>query len=315
MAALLVWWRAYTDGSFVVLGVSEPLTSLLGPLLPALSAGLTVAMALSLVDAAAGTMAGVIAAIVVVLLPDFLTLHRASLLGPPFTAITVLMVGVMLHAPRFSIAYGSLAATAAVFVSPAAAGLVLVAMVWAALVEGRCRRRGERVLLALAPVALLLVASHWLGSAWEPGLRLGWHGSLDVGLRAAGHIIAAQLAPTVTEPAVRWVAIADLTLLAIGVIVLAWRRMAASPTAPTAVGRLLPAVLLTGAGLVVGQTVCWLILPARPIPSLDEVFVLAVLGAIATVTAVAALWRRWPRWVQVVAGVIILGWVQAALRS
>jgi hypothetical protein len=72
---------------------------------------------------------------------------------------------------------------------------------------------------------------------------------------------------------------------------------------------------LTGGGLVVGQTVCWLILPARPIPSLDEVFVLAVLGAIATVTAVAVLWRRWPRWVQVVAGVIILGWVQAALRS
>ena len=51
LAALVVWWVARTDGFFVLLGVAEPAASQLGPLLTAISAGLTAAMALSLVDA------------------------------------------------------------------------------------------------------------------------------------------------------------------------------------------------------------------------------------------------------------------------
>ncbi len=314
MTALLVWWWAHADGTFVLLGVAEPMASRLGPLLPALSAGLTAAMTLSLVDAAAGTVAGILAAVIIVALPGFLPLHRSSLLGPPFTALTVLMVGVMLHAPRFSIAYGTLAATAAVFVSPAAAGLVIAALAWAALVPGDRERRAERLLLAVVPLIAAIIASHWLGGAWSPPLHLGWHGSLDTGIRAAGRVLGDQLAPGITQPALRWIAIADLTVVLIGIIAVAWRRSQSAAAAPTAARRLLPALLVTGAGVAVGQMAGWLLIPAWPVPALTEAFVLALLAAVAAVAATALLWSRWPWPARLLTGVIALGWLQAAIR-
>lgn len=316
LAALVVWWVARTDGFFVLLGVAEPAASQLGPLLTAISAGLTAAMALSLVDAAAGTFAGIAAALVVLLLPGFLVLHRTSLTGPPLTAITLMMLGVMLHAPRFSIAYGALAATAVVFVAPSGLGLVLAAIGWAAVVRpGRGRGTPQRLLLTLAPLLVAIILVRWLGSAWTDPLQLGWRGGLDDGLRAAGRIIGDQMAPTLTTPAIRWFAIADLSLLLLGVAVVAWRRMAARPAADAPEARFLPATLVLALGLGAGLAMRWMFLPDSPAPDLATVFPIAVLGALAAVASVAVMWPRWPRWGKAIAVVIALGWVQAALRG
>ncbi|HET9065745.1 MAG TPA: hypothetical protein VFN22_08005 [Gemmatimonadales bacterium] len=272
-------------------------------------------MVLSLVDTAAGTLAGIVAAVAVLLLPGFLPLHRTSLTGPPLTAVTLLMIGVMVHAPRFSVAYGMLAATAAVFIDPAGAGLVIAAVAWAWLVVGA--RRGDRLTrigLALLPLLLASGLALRAGSAWPTTLHFGWHGDLDEGLHAAGIVFGDQLAPTLTA-AIRWFAIADLTLLLIALGVVTWRRTGASPRADTVPGRLLPALLVTALGLSVGLVVTWLALPRTPLPTLDDLFPMLGILVVATVTSIALLWPRWPRWGKVAVLVLVIGWAQAALRS
>lgn len=272
-------------------------------------------MALSLVDAAAGTIAGIIAAVAVVLLPGFMPLHSASLSGAPLTAVTLLMIGVMLHAPRFSVAYGMLAATAAVFIDPAGAGLVFAAAGWAWLVEGA--RRGDRftrVGLALLPLLLAALLTLWTGSAWPTTLDFGWHGDLDEGLHAAGVVFGDQLAPTLSA-AVRWFAVADLTLLLIALWVVSWRRIAASPRAETVQRRLLPALLVTALGLVLGLVATWLALPRTPLPTLEDLFPLLAILVVATVASIALLWSRWPRWGKVAVLILAVGWAQASLRG
>lgn len=288
---------------------------MLGPLLPALSAGLTAAMALSLVDAAAGTMAGILAAAAVMILPGFMPMHRESLTGPPLTAVTLIMIGVMVHAPRFSIAYGILAATAAVFIDPAGAGLVLAAAGWAWLVEGT--RRGDRFTrlgLAILPLLLALLLTLRTGSSWPSALDFGWHGDLDHGLHAAGVVFGDQLAPTLTA-AVRWFAVADLTLLLIALGVVSWHRMAADSRAESVARRLLPALLITAVGLILGLVLTWLALPLTPLPSLEELFPLLTILVVATVASIATLWPRWPRWGRIAVLILVLGWAQAALRA
>ncbi|MEO8479020.1 MAG: hypothetical protein ABI542_05245 [Gemmatimonadota bacterium] len=312
---MFVWWRARSDGYFTLMGVGEPWSSTLGPLLPALSAGLSAAMALSLVDAASGTIAGIVAALAVMLLPGFMPLHRTSLTGPPLTAVTLTMIGVMVHAPRFSIAYGILAATAAVFIAPAGVGLVLAAVAWAWWVEGA--RPGDRLTrLALASLPLLLASILTLkfGSAWPTTLDFGWHGDLDEGLHAAGVVFGDQLAPTLTG-AIRWFAVADLTLLLVALGVVTWRRIEASPRADTVARRLLPALLITALGLIVGLVVTWLALPLTPLPTLEDLFPLLGILVVATVASIATLWPRWPKWGKVVVLIVVLGWAQAALRG
>lgn len=315
-AATVVWWHVHRDGLFHIIGLDEPASSLLGPLLPAVSAGLAAAMTLSVVDAAAGTVAGVIAAIVVVALPGFLPLHHESLSGPPLLALTLLMLGLMLHAPRFSVAYGTLAAIAAVYVDPAGLGLPLAAVAWAVI----ARRPGSngswpRVGLALLPLVVALAAARWTGDAWPDGGVLAWRGRLDEGLRAAGRIVGDQLAPTLGSGALRWFAIADVSLILLAVLVVAWRRGTPHDRPDGMLRRLLLGAVVLAAAIATGLTLRWLLVPAAPEPSLTGVFPIAALLAMASVAAVASLWPRWPRWGRALAVILIVGWLQAAVRA
>lgn len=316
VAATIVWWHARADGVFYVVGLEEPLASTLGPLLPALSAGLLVSMALSVVDAAAGPIAGVVAAGLTLALPAFLPLHRASLAGPPLAAITVMMLSVMVRAPRFSVAYGTLAATAAVFVDPAGAGLPLAAAGWGAMV----RRPGgngasRRVAFALAPLLVAIVAAIWLGHAWPGTMHLGWRGHLDQGLRAGGAVIGDQIAPTLGSGTLRWLAIADTSLLMLAVVASAWLIVARRQAIDAPLRRIFPAIVVLLVALAAGLSLRWLLLPASPLPDAEAVFPIAVLVLLGVVTGVAALWRIWPRWGRVIAVLLIVGWLQAALRA
>ena len=82
---------------------------------------------LLIADAAAGALAGPIAVVLMVCLPGFIPLHRSSLTGPPLLTITLLMLAAMVHAPRFSLAYGTLGATGGLFVATEGIGLPLAA--------------------------------------------------------------------------------------------------------------------------------------------------------------------------------------------
>lgn len=314
--ALLVWWCAHASGTFFVVGLGAPWSEWLGPLLPAICAGLTVTLTLSIVDGAAGAVAGIAAAVVVLLLPGFVPLHRASLTGPPLLTLTVATLGVMLYAPRFSLAYGTLAALAAVQVAQAGIGLPAAAAAWALLADRqRTRGAGRRVALAVVPLLILVVLSRWTGDGWPHGEAIAWRGGLDRAFRAAGEIIGDQLAPGIRSATLRWFLIADGALLLIAVVVVAWRRVVRMQPHATTLRRLYPAAGVLALAYAAGLAMRTLLLTGTPEPDLAAVFPLALLCALMSVTSIAVLWPRWPRAGKIVAVVLMLGWMQAALRG
>ena len=69
------------------------------------------------------------------------------------------------------------------------------------------------------------------------------------------------------------------------------------------------------AALAVGLSLRWLLVPASPAPGDAGVMPMVVVLAMAGAAATGVLWRRWPRWGKVVAVILVLGWLQAAVRA
>jgi 4-amino-4-deoxy-L-arabinose transferase-like glycosyltransferase len=313
LVAALIWWRARSSGFFFVVGLEGSTSANLGPLLPALCAGLSAAAILLIADAAAGAVAGAIAVLLMVCLPGFVALHLDSLTGPPLLAVTLLMAGTMMHAPRFSLAYGTLGAVGGLFVATEGIGLPLAAAAWA-LVQ-RARGAWQRMALALAPTAIFLLLAHLLGGAWPHGVVYQWRGGLDRSLRAAGTIIGNQMSPTISNPALRFLVIADLALVILAVIVVGWRRIGRPADESASVRRVYPVTGLLSIALVIGLAGRTLLVQGAPEPGLPAVMPLAVLTVLVLVVSIAGLWHRWPRWGKAVALVLLLGWLQAAVRA
>ena len=312
----MVWWRAHSDGTFFIIGLEGQWSAALGPLLPALCAGISAALALLIVDAAVGPVAGMAAAIVVVALPGFVPLHRASLIGPPLLALTLATLGVMLQAPRFSLAYGTLAALAAVYVAPAGLGLPVAAVAWALLSGARTSRyplwRGA---LAALPLLLLVILSHWTGDGWPAHTAVLWHGGLDRAIHAAGTIVGNQLAPGIHFPPLRWFAIADIALLLLALVCVAWLRVARLRPADALLRTLYPAAGILAGAYAAGLVSQTLMLTTAPEPDLAAVFPLVVVCTLVIVASIGGLWSRWHRVGKVIAVVLMLGWLQAAIRG
>jgi hypothetical protein len=315
LVAALVWWRARSSGFFFVVGLQGDASANLGPLLPALCAGLSGALTLLIADAAAGDIAGALAVVVLVSLPGFMPLHRDSLTGPPLLAITLLMFGAMVHAPRFSLAYGTLGATGGLFVATEGIGLPLAAAAWALVQRARENGRWQRVILALVPTVVVLVLAHLLGGAWPHHVIYEWRGGLDRGLRAAGTIIGDQMAPTITHAALRFLVIADLALIIVAVIVVGWRRVGRAAPEESVLRTVYPVAGLLAAALSIGLAGRTLLVRDAPEPDLAAVMPLVALTALILVISVAGLWSRLPRWGQAVTVVLVLGWLQAAVRG
>jgi hypothetical protein len=313
---MVVWWRVHADGTFFIVGLEGAWSDRLGAMLPALCAGLSAALALTIVDAAAGPLAGIAAAIAVVALPGFVPLHRVSLVGPPLLTLTLATLGVMLQAPRFSLAYGTLAAFAAVSVAPAGIGLPVAAVAWALLSGAKTSRYPlRRGALAALPLALLMAISRWTGDGWSAYSTIAWHGGLDRAFRAAGTIVGDQLAPGIHFAPLRWFAVADISLLLFAVVTMAWLRVARARPEGTLLRRLYPAagiVMLAYAAGLVGST---LLLPGAGEPDLPAVFPVVVIGLLVVVASVGVLWSRWHRVGRIIAVLLMLGWVQAAIRG
>ena len=316
VAAAVVWWRVHAGGTFFIVGLEGAWSDRLGAMLPALCAGLSAALALSVVDAAAGPLAGIVAAIAVVALPGFVPLHRVSLVGPPLLTLTLATLGVMLQAPRFSLAYGTLAAFAAVSVAPAGIGLPVAAVAWALLSGAKTSRYPlRRGALAALPLAVLVAISRWTGDGWSAFGTIAWHGGLDDAFRAAGTIVGDQLAPGIHFPPLRWFAVADISLLLFAVVTMAWLRVARIRPPGTFLRRLYPAAGIVTLAYAAGMIGSTLLLAGAGEPELPTVFPVVVVGLLVVVTSVGVLWSRWHRVGKIVAVLLMLGWVQAAIRG
>lgn len=315
LVAALVWWRARSSGFFFIVGLQGDASANLGPLLPALCAGLSAALMLLIADAAAGAVAGALAVAVLAVLPGFMPLHRDSLTGPPLLAITLLMLAAMVHAPRFSLAYGSLGATGGLLVATDGIGLPLAAAVWAFLQHGRENGRWERVALALVPTGVVLLLAHLFGGAWPRQVMFAWRGGLDRALRAGGTIVGDQMAPTITHPAVRFLVIADLALIIVAVIVVGWRRVGRASAESSVLRAVYPVTGLLAIAFVIGLAGRTLLVQGAPDPDLPAVMPFIVLVALVLVISAAGLWGRMPRWGKVLTVALFAGWLQAAVRG
>lgn len=286
----------------------------LGPILPALCGGLSAALMLLIADAAVGAVAGVLAVVLMVSIPGWLSLHAQSLTGPPLLAMTLLMVGAMVHAPRFSLWYGTLAAVAGLFVATEGAGLPLAAAAWAFIQRARESGRWQRVLIAIVPAGVVLLLMRMMGGAWPHDVTFAWRGGLDRGLRAAGTIIGNQMAPRVDNAALRFLVIADLALIILAVIVVGWRRVGREGEGGSIRHRIYPVAGLVVLALVTGLALRTLFVVNMPEPDLAAVMPIAVMTLLVLVVSIVGLWPRWPTWGKAIAAVLVTGWWQAAIR-
>jgi hypothetical protein len=296
-------------------GLQGDASANLGPLLPALCAGFSAALVLLIADAAAGTFAGLLAAVTLVALPGFLPVHHDSLTGPPLLTITLLMLAAMMHAPRFSIAYGTLGAVGGLLIATDGVGLPLAAGAWALLQRVRETGGKRRVALALAPTIAVLLLVHFVGGAWPQQVAFAWRGGLDRGLRATGTIIGNQMAPTITAAALRFLVIADLALVIGAVVVVGWRRVGRPAPDGSAVRAVYPAAGLLVTALAIGLAGRTLLVQGTEEPDLAAVFPLVALTLLVLVISIGGLWTRLPRWGKVVTTVLVVGWLQAAVRG
>ena len=306
--ATFTWWVGRQGGALTPPSPDAALA--------ALAAGLSIAIILTLIESVASSFAGVLAGAMVMALPAFLPVHHAGPVPALVLLLTLSMLVAMVHAPRWSLAHGTLGGAAAVFASPAAIGLPIAAIAWAAMPhQANGTGRQTRVLLALVPVLVMIVVGQVVGNAWPADGGLGWHGGLDRSIAAAGTIVGDQLAPGITSPAVRFFTIADLSLLVIALIVMAWRQHVrlAAPDAPAR--RWYRAAGTLAAAITIGLATRHLLVRDTPAPDVTAILPLAVLGLLATVVSVASFWRSWPRWGKAIAVVIMLGWLQAAVRG
>ncbi len=303
---------ARRDGFFWIDGLEGPASEALGPLLPAICAGITIALTLVMVDVVGGPVVGVLAAFAVLILPDFIPLHRTSLLGPPLVATTVTMLAVMLAAPRFSLAYGAIAAFGAVFVSPAGVGLVLAAFLWSWMQPPNGRGRLWRAGLALFPLLVAVAVGLFVQSAWPAEIMLERHAGLDAVLRATGAVLGEQLVPTITLPVLRWLMVADTTLILLALVVMGWQA-ARLRVRQERLLRFYPAVGVLAASYLVGMFVHSMVVAGAPLPGTSAVLPIATLATITVAVSVGALWRDWRSYGKGIAVVLLGGWMMAAL--
>lgn len=315
LVAAFVWWRARSSGFFFIVGLQGDASANLGPLLPALCAGFSAALTLLIADAAAGAFAGLLAAGVLVALPGFIPLHHDTLTGPPLLTITLLMLAAMVHAPRFSLAYGTLGGVGGLLVATEGIGLPLAAAAWALLQRARENGRWQRVALALVPTVAVFLLVHFVGGAWPRHVVYQWRGGLDRGLRIAGAIIGNQMAPTITNPALRFLVIADLALVIVAVIVVGWRRVGRASPDGSALRAVYPVAGLLVAALAIGLAGQTLLVQGASEPELAAMMPLVALTTLVLVISIAALWPRLPRWGRAVTVLLFVGWLQAAVRG
>lgn len=316
LTVALIWWQAAVSAIFYISGLKDPWSDWLGPLLPSLCGGFSVLLILRIADNAIGYFCGLAAGLVVLLMPTFLPVHAGSLLGPPLLVIFLLQFAVMLQSPRFSIAYGTVAAVAAVTVSSAAIGLPVAAAIWPLLASAG-RPAGEhsprRSFLALIPLLLILALAWLTGVEWtpeKPAISPGWMArGLLSGLALTGDL----LAPGVQQPILRLTMIVSISLLLCWSTVRAWLEVGRTANPGSVLHRIYPAGVLLAVCYVGGlvQRLMWS--GGGALPDQAALLPLAALAVLIFSLNVAAIWPRGSRASRAFLLIPAVGWILAML--
>ena len=260
----------------------------------AVSAFATVALAVWLVGAAAGTGAGLLAGAVLLVSPSFAFDHWQVISEPLCLALLMLTL-VLMTVSRRPWTYG-LAAAAAGMVRYAAYGSVGAVALWAYGLSGTRAERLRRAAAALAPSIVMQVA-WWMRTAAEAGevRHFGLRGALGPSFRELAGTLGGWLAPSVPivwPSAVAAVAVGGFALVVMVRAARAGPRSAASAVAPRRVVAAAALLMACYAALVLFSR----LFVDLTIP-FDERLLspFIVLAEVAAVTAFGAAWRSWKR--------------------
>jgi hypothetical protein len=279
----------------------------------AVAAFATVALAVSLVGAAAGWGAGLLAGVVLLVTPAFAFDHWQVVSEPLCLALLMATLGLMMFSKR-PWTYG-LAAAAAGMVRYAAFAATGAVVLWAYGLEGSRRERLRRAAIAAAPSVILQALWVLRAEAQSGEVRsFGLRGGLGASFEELAGTVGGWLAPSVANPWLR-----GLAAVAVGAVVLlvlarvARRSASAEPVAS-------PRRFLAAVGLLAG---CYaaLVLFSRLFVDLtipfDERILspFVVLAEIAAVAALAVEWRGWNGRLRAAVGVAGLAWIAASAAA
>jgi hypothetical protein len=295
----------------VVLG-AEPAQAARG--VEAVSAFATMALAVSIVAAVAGTGAGALAGTILLVTPALVLDHARVLSEPLCFALLVATLALMVFSKR-PLLYG-ITAAAAGLVRYAAVPAGGAAVLWAFGLHGPLRERLRRAALAALPTAVLSAAAmlrSLLESGAASGIALQPH--LGSTLRELGGTVVAWLAPAAPAGLGAALVAVVIGVAGLGVLRNALSGRAGQPERSSTARSLISAAALLsccyGAFVFLSRALVY-----DNIPFDDRMLSPVILLAeIATAAAVGACWRVWPRSLRIAAGAALALWVTASTRA
>ncbi len=284
----------------------------------AVAAFATVALAVWLVGAAAGSGAGVLVGVVLLVTPSFAFDHWQIVSEPLCLALLLATLALMMFSKR-PWTYG-IAAAAAGIVRYAAVASTGAVVLWAFGLEGSLRERLRRAAIAAAPSVVLQVLWVLRSAAESAEVRsFGLRGGLGATFAELAGTLGAWLAPSVPIPWVQGVVAVAVGAVAVVVLARAVRRPPLAP-ASAGPGALLSRLLLAAAGVLAG---CYAALVLFSRLFVDEgipfdqrlLSPFIVLTEVATVAAFAAAWRGWSRRWRAAVVVLWALWLGGSARA
>lgn len=277
----------------------------------AAAAFVTVALAVWLVGAIAGSGTGALAGVVLIVSPSFAFDHWQVVSEPLCLVLLMGTLALMTYSSR-PWTYG-LAAAAAGFVRYAAVASTGAVALWAYAMGGSRRERLRRAAVAAAPS--VIVQTLWvLRSAAEAGevRRFGLRGGLGATFRELLATLGSWLAPAVPGAWLRGGVAVAVGAVALGVLVRETRR----PRDEDAEAKAAPARrrFLAAAALLAGCYAAFVIFSRLFVDATIpfDVRILSpfiVIAEVAAVTALAVAWRGWRMPWRAATAVAALAWI------
>ncbi|HEX6965536.1 MAG TPA: hypothetical protein VF166_07030 [Gemmatimonadaceae bacterium] len=301
------------------LGASQPTAA---RLVEASAALVTAGSTLLLVGAAAGPLAGVLAMLMLFATPAVLETHLSILSEPLFYALLVVTLTLMVRAPDRPLRYGITAAVGSL-VRYAGISLVGAAVLWAFALGTTLRERVRRAAIAALPT--LFGYGAWLArTKYETGggvREVGVYHGFMATVREGAATVAAWLAPSLDEGAVRTLVALVVLALLVALVVAAVRRRSIHDGATRRATSIPPHRLLAATLLLAGVYVTVVVLSRLfadgAIPFDNRILSpLILLVELAVVVSLAVWWRApGTRALRVVAAAVLLAWWGASLAS
>jgi hypothetical protein len=280
----------------------------------AVAAFATIALAVGLVGAAAGSGAGLLAGVVLLVTPAFAFDHWQVVSEPLCVALLMATLGLMVYSKR-PWTYG-IAAAAAGMVRYAAVASTGAVVLWAYGLEGSRRERLRRAAIAAAPSVIFQALWVLRAKAESAEVRsFGLRGGLGATFEELAGTVGGWLAPSVANPWLRGVAAVAVGAITLLVLARVARRSPAS-TEPVAQPRRFLAAVGLLAGCYAALVLFSRLFVDQTIPFDQRILSpFIVLAEVAAVAAFAAGWRGWSGRVRAAVGVAGLVWLAGSAAA